>query len=136
MILTVFYLLFLALGLTILFSALFKNAGPWGSFWAFMGILFLSMLAFALWVPPVGPVWYEVAWFDLLIIGMLIALLLGAAGEPTRDVIRDERGEVDLVAEEQAERGAVTLFGVFFWLFMVGVAILVMIGVARFIQMI
>lgn len=136
MLYTIIYLILTAVVLAFVFSSLFNNRGPWGSFWVFMLILFLGMFAFALWVPPLGPVWYGVAWLDSLLIGLLLALLLGAAAEPERrEIARDDRGEVDLVAEAKAERGAMTLFGIFFWIFMVVISILVLFGVARFIQL-
>ena len=136
MLYTIVFLLLTAIVLTLIFSYIFRNPGPWGSFWAFLAILFLAMFAFTLWVTPMGPVWHDIAWFDALLIGLLLALLLGAAGEPRqREIVRNEKGEVDLVAEAKAERGAMTLFGIFFWIFMVVISLLVLIGVARFIDL-
>lgn len=130
----VLFLAIAAAALTFIFSYIFKSPGPWGSFWAFLGILFLAMFAFSLWVTPVGPVWHNIAWFDTLLVGLVLALLLGAAGESrkkTRHFKQTEKGEVDLVAEANAEVGATALFGIFFWIFMVVMSILVIGGLVR-----
>lgn len=130
---TILFLAITALALTFIITYVFRNPGPWRSFWAFLAVLFLVMFAFILWVPPVGPVWYDIAWFDALLIGLILTLLLGAAGESRKDdFARTKKGEVDLVAEAQAEPGAASLFGIFFWVFIVMIGILVVIGLVDY----
>ncbi len=132
---TILYLIFTAILLTFLFSSLFRNRGPWGSFGAFLAIIFLVMFAFTLWVPPLGPVWNDVAWVDALFVGLIIALLLSAAGEPRRrDASPAKEKEVDLVAEAKADKGAVVVFGIFFWSFMIIMSAFVVFGIIRFFQ--
>lgn len=129
MLYTIIYIILTAVVLTFIFHIILKNPGPWDSFWAFLGILFLFMFASYLWLTPSGPMWYGIAWLDTLLIGLLIALLLGAAGESRqRDFYRTDKGEVDLVAEAKAEKGAVMLFGVFFWLFLIVMSLIIVIG--------
>ena len=128
---TIVYALFIALIFSVIFGA-FRNHGPWGNFWVFLLILFLGMWAVGLWFTPVGPVWYGVAWLDLLLVGFVLALLLGAAGEKSdRSYIRDQEGEVDLVAESKREPGALRIAGIFFWLFLVAIIISIIIGIIR-----
>ncbi len=134
MIYTIFYLIFTAVVLTLIFSLVFKNPGPWDSFWPFVGVLFLTMFAFSLWVAPMGLVWREIAWLDTLLVGLLLALLLGAAAEPERrrrKMYRDEKGEVDLVAEAKAEKGGWWILGAFFWFYMFVMIVIVITGLIR-----
>ncbi|HKK40474.1 MAG TPA: hypothetical protein VJ949_13720, partial [Cryomorphaceae bacterium] len=86
----------------------FKNTGPWGSLWSFILIIFLGVLFVDVLAEPVGPLWYGVAWFDLIFVGFLFAFLLAAA-TPTRPPRRDEQ----LVAEEvrSEESGAAVALG-------------------------
>ncbi|MCB0584231.1 MAG: hypothetical protein KDD06_02720 [Phaeodactylibacter sp.] len=122
----------LAVIFALLFSNLFNNSGPWGSFWVFLLILFFGIWGASLWFSPVGPLWYGVPWIDMLLIGLFLALLLGAAGEANsryRDYPKDK--EVDIVAESKKETGAIALFGIFFWLFMAVLLAIVLIGVIK-----
>lgn len=121
---------FIAVIFALLFSTLFKNRGPWDNFWAFLLILFLGIWGASLWFAPIGPLWYGVAWVDLFIIGLLLALLLAAAGEAGsryQDYPKDK--EVDIVAESKREAGAIALFGIFFWLFMAVLLAIIIIGI-------
>lgn len=134
MLYTIFFLILTAVLLALIFTLIFRNPGPWDSFWAFVAVLFLSMFAFTLWVTPLGPVWQDIAWLDTLLIGLLIALLLGAAAEPERrrrKMYKDEKGEVDLVAEAKAETGGIFIYGVFFWLYLISMLIIVIWGIVR-----
>jgi len=133
---TLFYIILLAIVISFIFSVGLSNRGPWNSFWIFFLVLILGMLAMSLWVAPFGPVWYGVAWLDILIFGIIIALLISAAAAGRdRNYYRLRRGEVDIVAEAKAERGAKTLFGVFFWLFIVAMVIAIVAGILRIFEM-
>ena len=60
------------------FSSVFRIKGPWGKLWSFILVLFLIIWASELWVEPMGPTLYDVAWIPLLIVGIVTALLLAA----------------------------------------------------------
>ncbi len=127
-----FYILLIAVILSFIFTAGLRNRGPWNNFWILVLVLFLGMGALSVWFAPVGPIWYGVAWLDLLIFGIILALLLGASAEAgQRNNYRLRRTEVDVVAEAKEEPGAIQLFGFFFWLFMVAIIIAIIIGVLR-----
>ena len=130
---TLFYALIIALLLALVFAA-FNNRGPWGNFWIFFIIIFLGMWLIGLWFQPAGPVWNGVAWLDLLIVGIILSLLLGAAAEKQnkdQEFPRTPEGEVDLVEAARQEPGAMILSGIMFWMFMALLIALVVIGIWR-----
>ncbi len=132
---TILFLLITASALTFILFYVFRNPGPWKSFWVFMTILFLAMFAFVLWVPPIGPVWYDIAWLDTMLFGLVLALLLGAAGEGRdRDFPRTKKGEVDLVAAAKSEPGSTLLSGIFLRIFFLIMILIIISGLWRLFQ--
>ncbi len=115
--------------LAAIFSYGFKTKGPWGSFWTFFLILFLTIWAAEFWVTPIGPAWGywdETAWLPLVMIGVLMALILAAATPPRREVPH-EPGE----PESQTENAIVAVVGVFFWISIVVLAALIIAGLVQ-----
>lgn len=96
----------------------FKSVGPWGSFWSFFLVLFLGITLVAVWVTPFGPVWYGVAWFDLFVIGLLIAMLLAVA-TPSSDKSRRRAYKQSDVVDEKVEGDAAVQLSAFFWILLV-----------------
>lgn len=130
MLTTILFLFVTAALLTWVFSIVFREPGPWNSFWVLLAVLFLVMFGFVLWVPPVGPVWYDVAWLDAILFGVVIALLIGASSENRKkDFPTDKKGEVDLVEAAEQETANFTLFGLFFWTFMITMAVIIIFGI-------
>lgn len=124
----------------ILISALFYYAfnarGPWGSFWSFFLVLLLIIWAASLWVRPIGPVYWGVAWVPLFFVGLVFALLLAAiptsdTGEETRrGEMIDEEMPVDRAEvrrREDLNRTAATVSGLF-WVFMIILLLVIIIG--------
>ena len=118
-----------AVVVAILFYFILKIKGPWSNFWTFFLLLFLSIWAASLWVSPMGPMYWGVAWVPLIFIGIIAALLLAAI--PIRS--EPKNGEFSNDATEEGLRrknygiGTATLSGVF-WMFMVILMIAVVIG--------
>lgn len=85
-----------------------RRRGPWGSFWSFILIIFLGVLLFSIYADPVGPIHYGIAWFDLIVIGLLFAFLLGAAGRryPKKREAEPETADAN---------SSVIAVGYFFW---------------------
>ena len=111
----------------VLFYYIFKKAGPWGTFWSFLLILILAGVAAAAWIPPVGPIYQDVAWIPVLFVILLFALLLAAATPGRR------RGRPpEAPPPEKYGRGAFTAIvalGVFFWLFIFFLFLAAILGV-------
>lgn len=124
----------------ILISALFYYAfnarGPWGSFWSFFLVLLLIIWAASLWVRPIGPVYWGVAWLPLFFVGLVFALLLAAiptsdtGNEARRGEMIDEEMPVDRAEvnrRQDLNRTAATVSGLF-WVFMVILLLIIIIG--------
>ncbi len=111
----------------VIFYYFFRVRGPWGAFWTFFLVLFLAVWAAELWITPVGPYFYDIAWVPLVFVGLLVAIGLAAAtGMPER--IGRKRLEEGAPAPEEAE--AATL-GIFFWLLLAVLITVVLIGLFR-----
>lgn len=105
-----------------LFYYVFKSTGPWESFWSFLLVLVLAGLAAGLWITPVGPIMWGVAWIPTLLAIIIFGLLLGAASPRKEDqaITNTESSE-----PSPRDRKAATI-GALFWLlliFMLGVII-------------
>jgi hypothetical protein len=79
----------IALALTVASVFFLGKRGPWGSIWTFFLVLFLTLWTVSIYVAPIGPVYWGVAWIPLAISGLIITVLLIAAmphpGGPSRE---------------------------------------------------
>jgi len=92
----------------------FKRTGPWGSLWSFLVVLFLGILLTSVWITPIGPIWYGAAWVDLLLFGLIFALLLAAA---TPSPAEKKVHSSDVVgSQEEGRKAAAVAVGLYFWL--------------------
>lgn len=98
-----------------IFYYIIDSTGPWKSFWSFLLVLVLAGLAAGLWIAPVGPVMWGVAWVPTLMAIIIFALLLGAASPR-----KEEPAATNSNRPEPAphDRKAATL-GALFWIFMI-----------------
>ena len=128
------YALVIAFLLALLFSGLTKSKGPWNNFWALFFVIALTIWVASLWITPIGPRWYGVAWADLLIVGTLLVFLIAATSEGSqtyRQSYDQQDKEVDIVAESKKDPTAITMFGVFFWIFIASLVALAIVGIAN-----
>lgn len=126
---TIGYALMIAIVFSLLFAFVFRIRGPWDNFWVMLLIIFLGVWALSLWIEPIGPTWQGLAWLDLPIFGLLIAMMMAAAGEAADRKLRPYRDrEVDLVKEAKADLVATSLFGIFFWIFLLALLLAAVIG--------
>ena len=107
----------------------FSVRGPWGSFWPFLIVLVVGIWLVSAISDPVGPLYWEIAWLDFLIIGFIFALLLSAA-TPTRiDKRRFKEfytSRPDDLPSEPAE--PVIAIGIWFWLMLLLIVIAIIVG--------
>ena len=108
--------LVIGFSLVLLFSFLFRDRMPWGSFWVFLLIVVLVTWAGGIWIGPFGPTVFDVAWLPFLIVGIFITLLL-AATVPARPRPPTPRTET-IEEAHRTEPAASALAGLtlFFWL--------------------
>lgn len=132
----IFGTILVAILISALFYYAFNARGPWGSFWSFFLVILLIIWAASLWVRPIGPVYWGVAWIPLFLVGLVFALLLAAI--PTSDTGKESRrGEMideempvdraEVNRRQDLNRTAATVSGLF-WLFMVILLLVIIIG--------
>jgi len=107
-------LIIIALFIGSIFYFGFKRTGPWGSLWSFLVVLFLGILLTSIWITPIGPIWYGAAWVDLLLFGLIFALILAAATPSPRE--RKTHSSDVVGSREEGKRAAAVAVGLYFWL--------------------
>lgn len=125
LLLGILYLVSIAFIITLIFAALFKTRGPWGTFWSFFIVILLAMFAADVWVGPVGPYfWGGIYWVPPLAVGLLIAVLLAATTPSPKT-----RSEIDVEKKEMAkEERATVALGTFFWILFLFMVVLIAVG--------
>jgi hypothetical protein len=111
----------IALILTAIFVAGFRQRGPWESFLVFFSVIFLASWAGGIWLSPIGPPLWGAYWLGFLIVGLIFALLLAASVSPG-----PRRSTVEFVKPDEREadiKKAVRVLGVFFWLLVVALTL-------------
>lgn len=132
----IFSVLLVTILISTIFFYVFNKKGPWGSFRTFFIVILLCVWIASLWVQPIGPHFYGIAWITLSIVGLLAALILAAVPqsvhkkEPKIMNIK----EVDLNSESERRyqsfnRKTATISGIF-WILMIILLIIVILGYA------
>jgi len=116
--------LVVALVLSAIFSAAFRIRGPWGIWWIFLLVIFLATWAGGVWLTPFGPTLFDVAWLPFLFVGLIFTLILAAVVPPARP----PRTYSEAVAEVRAEEAAVAAFSIFFWIMLISLIIVIVLG--------
>lgn len=108
------------------------TGGAWPFFLFFFLILMLAVWAGGRWVVPFGPVAWGIAWLPLLFVGFFVALLIAAVlaseGRVRRRVPPSETATTR--AETEAPATSRAALGGFFWLLLLVLAIVILIGYA------
>jgi len=118
--------IFVALLLSLIFIGAFRTRGPWGSFALFFLIIFLAAWAGSIWIQPVGPLLWGVAWVPILAVALLMALLLAAVTH--RGIAEDIKSEPVPETPPPEEVAVVAAIGLFFWIFIMGLLLVIIIG--------
>ncbi len=100
----------------------FAREKAWTVFWALFLLILLAAWAGALWLAPVGPVFLEVPWLSMIIVGAITALLVMALILPPRQKLPPTP------AETRREDRVGVAIGIFFWLALVFLTIAIVGG--------
>jgi hypothetical protein len=112
----------IALILTVVAVFFLGKRGPWGSIWTFFLVLFLTLCTVSIYVAPIGPVYWGVAWIPITIAGIIATILLIAAmphPHADRDEVHVGKNTTDVPA---------TPAGRFFWVLIILVIIAIVVG--------
>jgi hypothetical protein len=121
----------ISLTLTITSVFFLGRKGPWGSIWTFFLVLFLTLGTISIYIAPIGPIYWGVAWMPITIAGILITILLIAA-MPHSDYgnSRADRNKAtkDSIFKPDYNVSAV---GYFFWVLIILFIIAIIVGMAH-----
>ena len=119
----------IALVLTITSVFFLGKRGPWGSIWTFFLVLFLTLWTVSIYVAPIGPVYWGVAWIPIAIAGLIVTALLIAA-MPHGDRAYRER-EVDVAGARNEPDRSMHGAGRFFWILVILFVAAIIIGMVN-----
>jgi hypothetical protein len=105
-------LIALLIGVVLVGLAGRRGPGPGAGLLFFVVLCFFLIWGIGIWIEPVGPVLFEVAWLPFAVLGLLFLLLLLALLPPYEAPAGPPPGEPET---EAAESTAITL-GLFFYL--------------------
>jgi hypothetical protein len=110
------------------FYYVFKYTGPWGSFWTFVLVLILAGVAASVWIEPIGPIIYNIAFVPILVVILIFAFFLAAVTPPrySRKYPLQEN-----TPEPNEEELPVLAISTFFWVFLVALVMAALLGVFR-----
>jgi len=109
--------------LTVISVFLLRKRGPWGSAWTLFLVIFLALWTVSIYLAPVGPTYYGVAWAPLIIAGILLTLLL-IVSMPGANEWRDE----SVGPEHRTKKDVPAKASRLFWVFIFLLAMAIMIG--------
>ena len=116
----------IALVLSFIFIAAFRTRGPWGSIVLFFLLIFLAAWAGSVWIQPVGPVLWGVAWVPMLVLALLMGLLLAAV---THRGVKESLKSKSIAEDPDPEHVVTAVaIGTFFWLLILGILLVIIIG--------
>lgn len=125
----ILFSLFFAVIITVVFSLAFKNTGPWGGFWVFFILMFFISFGAGEWAAQRGPSAWGYYWAPGLIAAIVFALVLAATSPkshgPRRNI--EQRSNVDTKENTEVAVSA-AVFGIFFWMLIVLLALIAIAG--------
>jgi hypothetical protein len=118
----VLFVFLLAALFTVIFTLGFLRRGARSSVLAFFVIVFLAAWATSLWLGEIGPIVFGMYWVPTVFIALAVAALL-AWRHVQRERLRDGPA-----AEARQERAHELAFNVVFWITVVGLLIVIILG--------
>ncbi|MCH2535008.1 MAG: hypothetical protein MK008_11250 [Bdellovibrionales bacterium] len=103
---------------TLILSAGYERERDYVGLGFFFLLLFLPLWVLALAIPPMGPVYAGIAWFDIFIMAILISLFIAAATPPYYYRLkRNNNSELTTDDMLKAHKQMVRAPSFFFWAF-------------------
>jgi len=117
------FALCMAMLFTLIFAIGLRRMGPWANVWIFFLIIFLAAWAGSLWISPAGPVFIGIAWLPILFISFLLAILLASFNPP-----QQPEPKVETISEVKDKEAAVRAFDAFFWILLISLVVIILLG--------
>lgn len=128
----ILFSLFFAVIITAIFSLAFKNTGPWGGFWVFFILMFFVSLGAGEWAAQRGPSAWGYYWAPGLLAAIIFALILAATSPGTHTRRTDLKHKSNTNIKENTDVAVSTaIFGVFFWILIVLLALIAIAGLVN-----
>jgi hypothetical protein len=117
--------------MAMLFTAIFvlgflRGGGPWSVVVMFFLIVFLAGWAGSLWISPAGPALLGIFWVPIIAVAFVFAVLLTSL-IPRRPPTQSVETISQVKQEEQATQ---RVFNLFFWVLLIGLAVVIVLGYA------
>lgn len=115
----------IALFVASLFFYGFRKRIPFGTFWIFLLLTFLAAWSARLWITPIGPVAWGIAWIPILFFVLVFGVILAAAlwsANTARKTVNDEG-----VKEAEEPKTGVGL-NIFFWIVIIFLVLAIISG--------
>jgi cytochrome bd-type quinol oxidase subunit 1 len=120
------FALAMAVLFTIIFTLGFQRRGPWSSTLLFFIVVFLAAWAGSLWISPIGPAFAGIYWVPIVAVALLFALMLS-----TMLPRRPPTQKVETISQvKRDEKVTERVFDAFFWMLVVGLGIIILLGYA------
>lgn len=116
----------MALLFTLIFTLGFQRRGPWSSVVVFFLVVFLAAWAGSLWISHAGPAFVGIFWVPIVAVAFIFAVLLS-----TLLPRRPPTQSVETISQvKQEERTRERVYDAFFWMLVIGLALLILLGYA------
>jgi hypothetical protein len=121
----------ISLILTLVSAFFLGKRGPWGSLWTFFLVLFLTLCTVSIYIVPIGPIYWGIAWIPITIAGIIVTILLIAA--MPHQIKMDAQEKEDSMRLESINRHdfPTTPVGRFFWILIVAFIIAIILGMSN-----
>jgi hypothetical protein len=120
------FALVMALLFTLIFTMGFQRRGPWSSIVVFFLVVFLAAWAGSLWISPAGPAFVGIFWVPIVAVAFIFAVLLS-----TLLPRRPPTQHVETISQvKQEEKARERIYDAFFWMLVIGLAVIILLGYA------